>query len=146
MIKFDPFKELAVIQIKMNELFERTASSSRVQREEIGSVLWHPNVDIYETESDVQIEAELPGMSKEDISVTIEGNILMLKGERKMPVGCVDDHFMRIERTYGPFSRSFELPEAIDQEGISAEHVKGVLIIKLPKKAVLVNKIGIDES
>ncbi len=146
MIKFDPFKELEVIQNKMNELFEKTVSSSRIQRDEIGSSYWHPNVDIYETDSDIHIEAELPGMVKEDISITIEENVLVLQGERKMPHKNNDEHFLRIERTYGPFSRSFELPEYIDKNEISAEHVKGVLIIKLPKKAVIVSKIGIDDS
>lgn len=146
MIKFDPFKELAIIQNKMNELFERTASGSRLQREEIGSTMWHPSVDIYEADGNVVIEAELPGMAKEDISVTIEGNMLILKGERMIPKGSEEEHFLRIERTYGPFSRSFELTENIDTDAISAEHIQGVLTIKLPIRVSVVNRIGIENG
>ena len=94
---------------------------------------WAPPVDIYETDGhDLIIKAELPGMSREDIEVTVEHNTLTLRGDKTFPVDVKEDRFRRIERRYGRFSRSVTLPATVDATRVSAEYRNGVLVVKLP--------------
>lgn len=94
---------------------------------------WVPPVDIYETEGhDLVLKAELPDMAREDIELTVERNILTLKGTRKRPADVKEEHIRRIERRYGSFSRSFTLPPTVDATKVSADYKNGVLTVKLP--------------
>ncbi|WP_444995997.1 Hsp20/alpha crystallin family protein [Aliikangiella sp. IMCC44359] len=93
---------------------------------------WAPSVDIVENEENFVIKAELAGVPKEDIKVEIDSNVLTLSGERKTEVK--DEKRHRIERFYGSFSRSFSLPDNIDEESIKAESKDGILSLTLPKK------------
>jgi HSP20 family protein len=94
---------------------------------------WAPPVDIYETESkDLVIKAELPDMTREDIEVTVEHNVLTLKGTKKLPGDVKEEQFRRVERNYGTFNRSFTLPNTVDSSKVSAEYKNGVLTVKLP--------------
>jgi len=94
-----------------------------------------PPVDIYETDShEVVIKAELPDMKKEDIRVTFENGVLTLSGERKQEDSVNRDHFQRVERRYGAFSRSFTLPSSVDATAIGASYKDGVLTIRLPRR------------
>ena len=94
---------------------------------------WVPPVDIYETEGhDLVLKAELPDMAREDIELTVERNILTLKGTRKRPADVKEEQIRRIERRYGSFSRSFTLPPTVDAGKVSADYKNGVLTVKLP--------------
>ena len=94
---------------------------------------WMPPVDVYETEgSDIVIKAELPDMTREDITVTVERNTLTLRGEKKFTGEVKEDRYRRIERSYGQFSRSFTLPTTVDAARGRAEYKKGVVTMKLP--------------
>jgi HSP20 family protein len=94
---------------------------------------WMPPVDIYETDKhDLVLKAELPDMSREDIEVTVENNILTLKGTKKGSSEVKDEQYRRIERSYGAFSRSFTLPNTVDASKVSAEYKNGVLTVRLP--------------
>ncbi len=96
---------------------------------------WIPAVDVAETKDEIVVKVEAPGMDEKDISVTLSGDNLMIKGEKKSEKEEKDKHFHRIERCYGSFQRVIGLPVSVDQEKIKADYAKGVLEIRLPKKA-----------
>ena len=131
-IKVDPLREFAAMQDRLNRLFgnvylrdEDTAFR--------GS--WVPSVDIYETDKhDLVLRAELPGISREDIEVTVENGTVVIKGEKKFDTEVKDEHYRRIERTYGTFHRSFTLPNTVDAAKVAAEYKNGVLTVTLPFK------------
>jgi HSP20 family protein len=128
--RFDPFRDFATLQDRMNRLF----GDVYVRDEDISARgNWVPPVDIYETAGrDLVIKAELPDMTREDVEVTVENNVLTLKGERKLPADVKEEQFRRVERRYGAFTRSFTLPNTVDASKVSAEYKNGVLTVKLP--------------
>lgn len=143
-VKWDPFRDLISIQDRMNKLFEQTLSRSRVE-EGIAATTWTPAVDIYETPETVVMKAELPGVSREDIEIEIRDNTLTLKGERRFARDVHEENYLRIERAYGSFQRSFTLPTTIQQEEIHAIMRDGVLELTLPKaEEAKPKKIAID--
>src|SRR5262245_28114275 len=94
---------------------------------------WTPAVDIFEIENhDLVLKAELPGMTREDIEVTVENGTLVLKGQKKFDTDVKDEHYRRIERSYGQFFRSFTLPSTVDSSRVAADYKNGVLTVKLP--------------
>lgn len=95
---------------------------------------WAPTCDIYETEHEIVIKAELPDVKKEDIEVHIENNVLTLRGERKFEEETKKDNYHRVERSYGEFRRSFALPNFIDPDKINAEYKDGMLRVKIGKR------------
>jgi HSP20 family protein len=95
---------------------------------------WIPSVDILEKEGNLVLRAELPGMTEKEIDLKLEGNTLTLKGERKMDNEDKKSNYHRVERFYGSFTRSFELPETVDLEKINAEYKNGVLTVTIPQK------------
>ena len=97
---------------------------------------WYPPVDIYETEENIILKAELPGVSPESVSIEVNENMLSLKGERKLEKGLLDENYHRMERYYGTFHRAFSLPYPVDSEGIKASFNDGVLKISIPKRRV----------
>lgn len=96
---------------------------------------WTPPVDIYETDDALVFQAELPGVSKDEVSIEIHQNTLILRGERKHTAEVQADRYHRTERAYGPFRRSFVLPAMVDQEHVQATYHDGVLELRLPKGA-----------
>lgn len=94
---------------------------------------WMPRVDVHETDKEVVLDVELPGMEKKDISVEVKDNVLRISGERKQERKTDAKDYSRIERHYGKFERSFGLPETIDQNKVSAEYKNGVLRLTLQK-------------
>ncbi len=131
-VKWDPFRDLLSIQDRMNKLFEETVSRSRAQ-EGIAASTWSPAVDIYETLDTIVLTAELPGLTREDIEIEIRDNTLILKGERRLAKDVQEENYLRIERAYGVFQRSFTLPATIQQDKIRAVFKDGVLELTLPK-------------
>jgi len=132
-IRWDPFRDLNVLQDRMNRLFDDAGRGWR-HDEPASTTTWSPSVDIYETEGDIVVKAELPGIDRKDITLNLEKNVLTIRGERKFEKEAKDDNYHRIERSYGAFSRSFSIPATVNEEKISADYKDGVLTISLPKK------------
>jgi HSP20 family protein len=131
MVRFDPFRDIAVLQDRMNRLFNE-AYSPRQSDDLTNRGTWTPAVDIYETEGALVLKAELPDMHREDIDVSVENSTLTIRGERKLDHEIKQENFHRIERAYGSFVRSFSLPNTVDPSKIVAEYRNGVLTVKLP--------------
>jgi HSP20 family protein len=132
-VRWDPFRDLSMLQNRMNRLFEDAGRTWRTD-EPAATTSWSPAVDIFETEGEIVVKAELPGMDRKDITLNLEKNVLTLKGERRFEKETKDENYHRIERSYGGFSRSFSIPATVDEESIRADYKDGVLKIVLPKK------------
>lgn len=132
MTRFDPFRDLAVLQDRMNRLFNDTYGDRRRDEDLMSRGSWTPAVDIYEVDGALVLKAELPDMRREDIDVNVESNTLTIRGERKLDNEVREESFHRIERPYGSFLRQFSLPPTVDTTKIGAEYKNGVLTIKLP--------------
>jgi len=117
----------------MNRLFEDSLARTRGEEGRLMGGTWTPLVDIYETKKNIVIKAEVPGVKEEDINIEVNENTLTLKGERKLEKGIKEENYHCIERTYGHFSRSFTLPNTVQQDKIRARLNDGVLEIVLPK-------------
>jgi Molecular chaperone (small heat shock protein) len=130
MLKYDPFRELRGLHDEMNRLFSPNAQEGG----EFARGAWSPLVDIFEDQNRLIVEADLPGMSRDDFEVSVENNILTLKGERKFEKKTEGDNYHRVERSYGSFTRQFTLPQTITSEGATADFDGGVLRIALPKR------------
>jgi HSP20 family protein len=115
----------------LSRLFESFFND--MQGEEVSNRGWVPPVDIQETEEGYRLQAELPGLTKEDIQITLENNVLRLTGERKFEREARKESFHRIERTYGSFSRAFALPNQVNAEGVQASFENGILTLTVPK-------------
>jgi HSP20 family protein len=131
--RWDPFQNLATLQDQVNRLFEAPLASRRAESSNLTA--WAPAVDIYETENELVLKADLPDIDEKDLDVRVENNMLTIRGERKFEQKVKEDNYLRIERTYGSFSRSFGLPTTVNTEGIHAEYKNGVLTVQLPKRA-----------
>ncbi len=134
-VRYNPLRELRGMQEQMNRLLD--LAWNRGPGEELREGVWQPLVDIFENDEEVVIKAELPGVDQEDIEVKIEDTTLIIRGERKQDAEIRQENYHRIERYYGPFQRSFLLPQTIDQQKVKAACDKGVLTITLPKKEVI---------
>lgn len=135
-IRWDPFRDIVSLRERMNKLFEDMATA-RGEDKDLTMSSWAPAVDIYETENEVVLTAEIPGIEEKDIEIKVEDNTLTLKGERKFEKETKEENYHRIERAYGSFFRSFTLPTYVDQDKIEAEHENGILKIRMPKRAEL---------
>jgi HSP20 family protein len=131
--RYDPFRDLRTLQDEVNRLFS-TNLSRTFGDEGIARGAWMPNVDIYENKDQIVLEAELPGMNREDFDLSIENNIITLRGERRFEKKDDGDNYHRVERAYGTFTRSFTLPQTVSAEGATAEYKNGVLRVSLPKR------------
>ena len=131
--RWDPFREFSTLQDRMNRLFRDSFGESREEALTTGS--FAPPVDVYEDEHSVNLKIEVPGIEEKDIDVRVENNTLTVHGERKFEKEEKEENFRRVERQYGSFTRSFSLPNTVDSENIEANYDKGVLKIRLAKKA-----------
>jgi len=131
--RWDPFRDLNIMQDRMNRLFEDAGRGWRGD-EPAATTAWSPAVDIYETEGEILVQAELPGVDRKDILLNLEKNVLTLKGERRFEKEAKQENYHRIERAYGAFSRSFSIPAIVEEDKIRAEYKDGILKIALPKK------------
>ena len=134
-IRWDPFRDITTFRERMNKLFEDTLSTR--EEKDLMATAWSPSVDIYETENEIVLSAELPGVNEDDVEIKIEDRTLSLRGERKLEKETKEENYHRIERSYGSFYRSFTLPNNVDMEKIKAEHDNGILKIMMPKKPEL---------
>jgi len=131
MVRFDPFRDLAVLQDRMNRLFNDSYSPRR-EDDLMNRGSWTPAVDIYEIEGALVLKAELPDMRRDDIDISVENGTLTIRGERKLDGELKQENFHRVERAYGSFERSFSLPNTVDAVKIGAEYKDGVLTVTLP--------------
>src|SRR2546430_15590159 len=132
-VRYDPFRDLRSLQEEVNRLFTGNVGRS-FDDEGIARGSWSPSVDIYENKEQIVLEAELPGMSREDFDLSVENNILTLRGERHFEKSDETDNYHRVERSYGSFTRSFTLPNTVSGEGAVADYRNGVLRVTLPKR------------
>jgi HSP20 family protein len=133
-VRYDPFRDLRTLQDEVNRLFSSNMTRFFGDDEAMARGAWSPNVDIYENKDHIILEAELPGMSREDFDLSIENNVLTLRGERRFEKKDEGDNYHRVERSYGAFTRSFTLPQTVSAEGANAEYKNGVLRVTLPKR------------
>ncbi|MGI9105067.1 MAG: Hsp20/alpha crystallin family protein [Pyrinomonadaceae bacterium] len=131
--RYDPFRDLRMLQDEVNRLFSNNLSGS-FSDQGIARGAWAPSVDIYENKEQIVLEAELPGMSREDFDLSLENNVLTLRGERRFEKKDESDNYHRVERSYGSFTRSFTLPQTISPENVTAEYKNGVLRVLLQKR------------
>jgi HSP20 family protein len=132
-VRYDPFRELRSLQDDMNRLFV-TAFPRTFDNEQMARGSWNPSVDISENEQSIVLEAELPGMKSEDVELSIENNVVTIRGERKFEKKEEKDNYHRVERSYGSFTRSFTLPRTVTGEDAQAEFQNGLLKVTLPKR------------
>jgi HSP20 family protein len=137
-LPLDPFRLFQMNPMRLLEDF--TTFRPFLPTEETMPFTWNPPCDIFETEKELVLKMELPEMKKEDVHVTIENNVLTLRGERKFEEKVERENFHRIERNYGEFLRSFTLPTFVDGNKIFAEFNGGLLTVTLPKNATAVPK------
>jgi len=131
--RWDPFRELSTLQDRMNRLFHDSFGDGR--EEALTTTAFAPPVDVYEDEHNVTLKIEVPGIEEKDIDVRVENNTLTVHGERKFEKDEKEENYRRVERQYGSFTRTFTLPNTVETENVSANYDKGVLKIKLAKKA-----------
>jgi HSP20 family protein len=132
--RWDPFRDLSILQERMNRVFEDAAVRGWKNDEPSATTSWSPAVDIYETDSEIMVQAELPGVDRKDIALQLENNVLTLKGDRRFEKETNQENYHRIERSYGGFSRAFTIPTIVDEDKIRADYRDGILKIALPKK------------
>ena len=131
--RWDPLRDMSIMQDRMNRMFEDAGRGWRGD-EPSSTTSWSPAVDIYETEGEITVHAELPGVDRKDIALNLEKNVLTLKGERRFEKETNQENYHRIDRAYGAFSRSFSTAAIGHEESIRAEEKHGSLRISLPKK------------
>ena len=133
LVKWDPFRDVALLQNRINRMFDDSFGPSRDRDDEMNMCAWRPAVDIYETETGVVLAVELPGVGKENVAVEVKDNILTLKGERLARPEIKEENYYRQERCYGTFQRSFTLHHNIQPNLIKATFKDGILEIEIPR-------------
>ena len=131
----DPVQQLLKLRERMNRLFEESMTRFNSFGEGTPVGHWTPSADVHEEAGRLVVRVELPGMRREEVDVTVEDGKLVLRGERRMEPGHRPEDYHRIERSYGPFLRSFRLPPGIDPAAVKAEMHEGILIVTVPKPA-----------
>ena len=129
--RWEPQRGLTTLQDQINRLF----SDSFDRTGEEGSLTaWAPAVDIYETEHELVVKADLPDVDPKGLDIRVENNILTIRGERKFEKQVNEDKYLRVERSYGSFARSFTLANTVNAEAIKADYQNGVLTLTIPKR------------
>jgi len=126
-----PFRGATNLQEQINRVFGdlvgRTGQESNLTP-------WAPAVDIFETENELVVKADLPDVNPQDLDIRVENNVLTIRGERKFEKEVNEDNYLRIERSYGSFSRSFSLASSVNADAINADYQNGVLTLSIPKR------------
>jgi len=129
--RWEPFRGVTTLQDQINRLFndtfERTGEQSNLSA-------WAPAVDIYETEQELVVKADLPDVDPKDLDIRVENNLLTIRGERKFEKRVNEENYLRVERSFGSFARSFTLANTVNPDAIKAEYQNGVLTLSIPKR------------
>src|SRR5687767_1039775 len=131
LIRRNPYNDLAFLQNQFNHLFESAFQSWPGEATVTNG--WVPSADTYETDNDVVVTMDLPGVDPKEVEVRVENNVLTIRGERRFSSNMETENFHRVERPYGPFARSFTLTIPVDSDRVLANYRDGVLRIALPK-------------
>jgi HSP20 family protein len=129
--RWEPARGLTTLQDQVNRLFN---DSFRRTDEEASLSAWAPAVDVYETEHELVVKADLPEVDPKDLDIRVENNILTISGERKFEKKVNEENYLRVERSYGSFARSFTLANTVNPEAIKADYQNGVLTLSIPKR------------
>src|ERR1700736_555976 len=128
--RLEPFRGAATLHEQLNRVF----GEGFHRQEESNLTTWAPAVDIMETDHQLVVKADLPDVDPKDLDIRVENNILTIRGERKFESKVSEDKYLRVERTYGSFSRSFSLANTVNTEAIKADYHDGVLTLSVPKR------------
>ena len=126
-----PFHGVSTLQDQINRLFNDAFEGNT---QESNLTTWAPAVDIFENEHDLSVKADLPGIDPKDLDIRVENNILTIRGERKFEKNQEQGDYLRVERAYGSFSRSFALSNTVNTEAIKADYQNGLLTLLIPKR------------
>ncbi len=129
--RFEPFTTASTLQEQLNRVFNDVLGRGG---EESNLTTWAPAVDIFETEHELVVKADLPDIDPKDLDIRVENNILTIRGERKFEKKVDQDNYLRVERAYGSFARSFTLANTVNSEAIKADYQNGVLTLSIPKR------------
>jgi HSP20 family protein len=128
LIKYEPLRELETLHDRIQRYFDDFSNYGFNLSDSFS-----PRIDISEDKDNIHVTAEIPGVKKENIKITLQDNILTIEGEKKKETEEKDKNFFRCERTYGSFKRSFTLPEEVDSDKVDAKFENGMLNISLKK-------------
>jgi HSP20 family protein len=128
--RFEP-RGASTLQDQISRVFNEVLERGR---DESNLTSWAPAVDIFETEHELVVKADLPDVDPKDLDIRVENNILTIRGDRKFEKKVSEDKYLRVERAYGSFSRSFSLANTVNAEAIKADYQNGVLTLTVPKR------------
>jgi len=129
--RFEPFRGASALQDQINRLFGDVFEGPSG---ESSLTTWAPAVDIFETEHELVVKADLPDIDPKDLDIRVENNVLTIRGERKFEKKVSEENYLRVERSYGAFARSFSLANTVNSENIKADYQNGVLTLTIPKR------------
>jgi HSP20 family protein len=129
--QFHPFRGVSTLPDQIHRLFHETSDRSSA---EANLTPWAPAVDIFETEHELVVQADLPDIKPEELDIRVENNVLTIRGERQFDKKVSENNYLRVERCYGAFSRSFSLASTVNAEAIQASYKNGVLTLSIPKR------------
>ena len=129
--RWEPFRGVGSLQEQINRVFDDVVGRTT---DESALSTWVPAVDIYETEHELVVKADLPDVDPKDLDIRVENNLLTIHGERKFEKKVSEENYLRVERSYGTFSRSFSLSNTVNPEAIKADYQNGVLTLSIPKR------------
>lgn len=129
--RWEPFRGVGSLQEQINRVFDDVVGRTT---DESAMSTWVPAVDIYETEHELVVKADLPDVDPKDLDIRVENNLLTIHGERKFEKKVSEENYLRVERSYGTFSRSFSLSNTVNPEAIKADYQNGVLTLSIPKR------------
>ncbi len=132
LVRWEPFRELAALQNEMGRWMNQMTGGTTPGNGQSSST-WLPAVDVWETENELVLAFDLPGIPEDKVSVELDDNVLTVSGERERTQEHSGDRFYRFERRFGTFARSVTLPQGVNEEAIQAAYRDGVLEIRVPK-------------
>jgi HSP20 family protein len=133
LVRWNPFNEMSLLQNQMNRLFDTALRGWPSESNGTGTTSWIPAADIHESDNQLFVNLDLPGVDPKLVDVRVENNVLTIRGERQFEEKQNKENYHRVERCYGAFARSFTLPASVDADKIRATYKDGVLSIALPK-------------
>ncbi|MCK4500417.1 Hsp20/alpha crystallin family protein [Candidatus Babeliales bacterium] len=128
LVRYNPYRMLGSVPMDINRFFSDFGLDPGVS-----DTIWNPSVDVSENDDSYEINAELPGINRSNIEISVHSNVLSVSGEKKQEKEEQKKNYYRMERSYGRFQRSFHLPEDVNSEDIKAKYKKGVLTVTIPK-------------
>jgi HSP20 family protein len=133
LVRWEPIRELDSLQSDMNRLFDAFFQGRGGGGQVNGARRWVPAMDLVETDQHLVLRADLPGLDREDLNIEVKDGVLTISGERKAEHTDKSEGFYRVERAFGRFSRSLDLPQGLDPKAVSADFDRGVLEVRIPK-------------